>query len=116
MGDAVRWSEVRAKRVPDEKVVAAHVARMAAAERAWRLREIREEQGVTQKELAERLGLTQPTISTLESGDIDRSGLSTLRAYVEALGGRIEVAARFGDRTLMLSSGDGWVVSAKIDL
>ncbi|MCL2467987.1 MAG: helix-turn-helix domain-containing protein [Micrococcales bacterium] len=102
---AVRWSEVRAKRVPDENAVAVHRERMATAERAWRLREIREAQGVTQKELAERLGLTQPTISTVESGDMDRSALATLRAYVEALGGQIEVAARFGDRTLILSSG-----------
>lgn len=102
-----RWSEVRARRVPDETVVAGHRERMTAAEGAWRLREIREAQGVTQKELAERLGITQPTISSLESGDMDRSGLATLRAYVEALGGQIEVAARFGDRTLILSSGKG---------
>lgn len=98
------WSDVRAKRPVDEHAVAEHAARMEAAERAYRLREIREEQGVTQKELAERMSLTQPTISALESGDLDRSGLATLRSYVEALGGNIEVVATFGDRRLVLSA------------
>lgn len=99
----VSWNDVRAKRPVDDAVVAEHVARMEAEERAYRLREIREEQGVTQKELAERMDLTQPTISALEAGDLDRSGLSTVKAYVEALGGTIEVTATFGNRKLVLS-------------
>lgn len=43
------WSDVRAKRPVDEHLVAKHTARMEVAERAYRLREIREEQGVTQQ-------------------------------------------------------------------
>jgi transcriptional regulator with XRE-family HTH domain len=96
---------VRAKRPLDPAAVAAHIARMGAEERAYQLREIREEQGVTQKELAERMDLTQPTISALESGNLDRSGLATLKAYVEALGGTIELTATFGNRKLVLSPG-----------
>lgn len=97
------WQDVRARRPVDETVVAQHVDRMRIEERAYRLREIREELGVTQKELAERMHLTQPTISALESGDLDRSGLATLMSYVEALGGTIEVTATFGNRKLALS-------------
>jgi DNA-binding XRE family transcriptional regulator len=100
----VSWSDVRARRPVDDAVIADHVERMKAEERAYRLREIREEQGVTQKELADRMSLTQPTISALESGDLDRSGLATLRAYVEALGGTVEVTATFGSRKLVVSS------------
>lgn len=48
-------------------------------------REIREEQRVVQKNSP--TGYPRPAISALESGDLDRSGLATLRAYVEALGG-----------------------------
>ena len=70
----------------------------------YRLREIREQ--VTQKELAERMEITQPTISALEAGELDRSGIATLKAYVEALGGTVEVTANFGDRRLVLSSGE----------
>lgn len=100
------WSDVRARRAPDETAVAQHRDRFDAEARAYRLREIREEQGITQKELAERMALTQPTISALEAGDLDRSGLATLRAYVEALGGTIEVTASFGERRIVLSSGE----------
>ena len=100
----VSWRDVRGKRPVDDVVVAEHVARMQAAERAYRLREVREEQGVTQKELAARMDLTQPTISALESGDLDRSGLATLKAYIEALGGTVEVIATFGNRKLVVSS------------
>ncbi|GAA4483788.1 helix-turn-helix domain-containing protein [Microbacterium panaciterrae] len=100
------WSDLRAKRAPDEKAVAEHRERFDAEARAYRLREIREEQGITQKELAERMALTQPTISALEAGDLDRSGLATLRAYVEALGGTVEVTAAFGERRIVLSSSE----------
>ncbi|MBX3144383.1 MAG: helix-turn-helix transcriptional regulator [Trueperaceae bacterium] len=100
----VAWTDVRALRPVNEAVVAEHAARMEAEERAFALRQIRLEQGITQKELAERMSLTQPTISALENGDIDRSALATLKAYVEALGGTIEVTASFGDRKLILSS------------
>ena len=101
----VPWSETRAKRKLDEAMVADHRARLQAEARAYRLREMREEQGLTQAELAQRMHVTQPSVSELESGDIERSGLSTLKAYVEALGGSIEVTAVFGDRKVVLSTG-----------
>lgn len=59
---------------------------------------------MTQKELAERMASTQPTISALEAGDLDRSGLATLKSYVEALGGTVEVTATFGNRKVVLST------------
>ena len=97
------WSDVRAKRPYDEDIVAEQVERMKNQERAWRLKEIREEQGVTQHELADRMAITQPTVSALESGDLERSGLATLKSYVEALGGTVEVTATFGNRKVVLS-------------
>ena len=101
----VHWKEVRSRRKVDETVVAGEMARLQSEQRAYRLREIREEQGLTQQELASRMDLTQPTISALESGELERSGLATLMAYVEALGGTIEVTARFGNRRLLISDG-----------
>jgi len=75
---------------------------MDAEVRAYRLGEVGEEQGLTQVELAERMHVTQPTVSHLEGGEIDGAGLSTIKAYVEALGGTVEVVAAFGDRKLTL--------------
>jgi len=56
---------------------------------------IRRERGLTQQQVADRLGMTQPEVSKLERrGDVR---LSTLRAYVTALGGELIVSARFDD-------------------
>lgn len=99
---AKTWRAIRAARPPREDRVAEQRARNDAEVRAYRLREVREEQGLTQVELAERMHVTQPTVSQLEGGEIDRAGLSTIKAYVEALGGTVEVVADFGDRKLVL--------------
>ncbi len=33
------------------------------------------------------MAITRPAISTLKSGDLDRSGIATLKAQIEALNG-----------------------------
>lgn len=65
----------------------------AAMTEAQRLTELRASRGVTQVELAGRLGIRQASVSQLEHRD--DLFVSTLRQYVEALGGRLEVAAVF---------------------
>ena len=57
--------------------------------------ELREEQQLTQAELARRMGKNQGTISKLER----RTGmhLSTLRSYIEGMGGRLDLVAAFPD-------------------
>jgi DNA-binding XRE family transcriptional regulator len=64
------------------------------------LRELRAIAGMTQVEVAEAMGVAQAEVSRLE-GRRD-SKLSTIERYVEALGGEVEVVARFGDRSLRL--------------
>ena len=65
------------------------------------LAQLREAEGKTQAELARSLKVSQPNISQLEhKGDLY---VSTLRDYVEALGGRLEIRAVFPDRTVNLS-------------
>jgi transcriptional regulator with XRE-family HTH domain len=71
--------------------------------RAYRLREIRTSQDMTQVQLAEQLDVSQNRISRLESGDIGRSHVDTLRKYVEALGGRLKIEAAFGDTSYVIS-------------
>jgi predicted transcriptional regulator len=96
------WHEIRAERPPREDRVTEHRAQMDAEVRAYRLREIRERQGVTQVDLAARMHVTQPSISALERGEIERAGIATIRAYVEALGGHLNVVADFGDQKIVL--------------
>lgn len=56
--------------------------------------------GVPQTELAARTGLDQPEVSRLERRPDHL--VSTLRRYVEALGGELEVTARFGTKAVRL--------------
>lgn len=53
------------------------------------LAEIRKFAGVTQEELAEKLGVTQPSLSKLENQEDMQIG--TLRRVIEALGGELEL-------------------------
>lgn len=59
------------------------------------LRALRERHGLTQAEVGRLLGATQPEISKLERRADTR--VSTVRAYVGALGGRLRLVAQFDD-------------------
>lgn len=68
------------------------------------LRAIREAAGKTQVELAERAGMDQADVSRLERrDDFEDCQVATLRRYVEALGGELELVARFDDKRIALS-------------
>ena len=56
------------------------------------LRGLRERAGKTQGEMARKVSMTQPQLSRLEARHDHL--ISTLRRYVRALGGEIEVVAR----------------------
>lgn len=60
------------------------------------LKQMRKARAMTQKKLAKKLGVGQVAVSKLES----RSDLllSTLRTYVEAMGGTLDLIVRFPDR------------------
>ncbi|MFD6905761.1 helix-turn-helix domain-containing protein [Streptomyces sp. NPDC060077] len=60
------------------------------------LRAIREEQGLTQGQVAAAVGISQARVSQIERGEIHN--LETMRAYAEALGARITVTIEYGDR------------------
>lgn len=101
------WDEIRAEAKAagriDEAKVAEHRDRMLAAERAYRLVEIRKARGLTQNDVAERMHVSQRRVSAVEHGQITRTELSTVASYVEALGGRVKVIADFGDDQLEIA-------------
>lgn len=96
------WKEIRPEVVTDLDRVAERRAKLDAEVRAYRLAEIRKEQDLTQSEVAQIIGITQPNVSRLEKGELDAAALSTIRAYVEALGGSLRMIADFGDRQLRI--------------
>ena len=70
------------------------------------LRRLRQARELTQQSMANLLGIGQESVSKIES----RSDmlLSTLRSYVEAMGGSLKLVAEFPDGCAVLSSlGEG---------
>lgn len=64
------------------------------------LRELREASGKTQVELAELVETSQAQLSRVESRH--NHLLSTVRKYVEALGGELEVVAKIDGKRIVL--------------
>jgi len=64
------------------------------------LRELRQLTGKTQEEIARATKMRQPELSRVERRDDHL--LSTLRRYIKALGGELEVVARFDGKTVKL--------------
>jgi transcriptional regulator with XRE-family HTH domain len=65
------------------------------------LRDLRVAHTVTQQQLADLMEVRQASISKFERQDDIL--VSTLRRYVEALGGQLEVRVRFQDHAVVLS-------------
>lgn len=88
---------------PEEKEEIAQGARaMIAASRAHRLAEVRKRQHTTQVELAKAMGVSRARVSRIEKGQLERSEVDTLAAFVQALGGKLKIVADFGDESYIL--------------
>jgi DNA-binding transcriptional regulator YiaG len=98
---AKKFRELVAKMPPEARVQAAALADQHR--RDMPLYGIREARDLTQEELAAALGTTQASVSKLERrSDVY---LSSARRYVEAMGGELEITARFPDVAFRLDLG-----------
>ena len=77
--------------------------RFKKAGEAWdvalQLASLRKESGLSQKELAKKVGTSQQQISRLESPSYEGHSLSMLRRVAEALGATVHVAFETGGQT-----------------
>jgi len=87
----------------DRDAVEAIKKRMYAEIEAYKLRELRKAQDVTQVELARRLSVSQNRISRIEHGDIEKSQVDTLRRYAEAIGGELHIEVHIGDQRIKIA-------------
>jgi transcriptional regulator len=91
---AVRWNDVKAALPARERAEIEQGGRELAAE-YLSLRELRKARRLSQKAVAEKLHTNQAGVSKIEKrADLM---LSTLRGYIEAAGGSLELVARFPD-------------------
>lgn len=87
----VPLNEIRRRRATDEQAVERLRDEILAGSRANRLADLRKQTGLTQEELAERIGVDQPRVSRMERGDLSRTEVGSLAAYAEAMGGTLEL-------------------------
>ena len=66
------------------------------------LNELRQARGLSQKMLADMLHVQQPSIAKMEKRT--DMYLSTLRSHIEAMGGQLEVVARFPDGAVKINN------------
>lgn len=94
------FSELAAIAAADPERAARIDAYKRAIGDALALADLRDERGVTQNEVAARLDVSQANVSRIEHEE--DVYLSTLRRYVTALGGELEINAVFPDRRIAL--------------
>ena len=97
------WKAIRPELVEGlggEAVVAeAHLRNQTYID-ARRLAERRSALGLTQADVADRMGITKSRVSQIERGNV--STLDVISRYVQAIGGQLQVSAVFGDDLVML--------------
>jgi predicted XRE-type DNA-binding protein len=81
-----RYDEYWAEQMGDPEFRAAYDEEAAKKELWLQLAEARQQAGLTQVQLAERLGVSQAQVARIEKRGYDAYTLSTLRRYVQALG------------------------------
>ncbi|MFG0247631.1 MAG: helix-turn-helix domain-containing protein [Phycisphaeraceae bacterium JB051] len=96
---ARNFNELRKKMSPQRQARVDGMAQQMMVEML--LAQIRQEAGLTQNDLADTLGIKQPTLSKLESQDDMQ--ISTLRRIIQALGGELELVAKMPGGTIRLS-------------
>jgi len=95
-----KFSELKAKMSPERRAKIDKKVKTALAEMP--LNELRNARGLSQKLLAESLHVQQPAIAKMEKrADMY---ISTLRSHIKAMGGELEVIARFPDGDVKISN------------
>jgi len=85
-----KWNDIKYRGMSPARIKAIEEG-VAEELVAMRLRALREDLGITQEEMAAKVDVAQAQISRVERREDHR--VSTLRRYVEALGGKLEIAA-----------------------
>jgi predicted transcriptional regulator len=94
------WKTLKRTRLSSEATARVQ-ARVAKALEERTLKALRQDLALTQAQVSATAAMTQSELSRLEGREDHLT--STLRRYVEALGGKLEVTAVFGKRRVKLT-------------
>ena len=78
-----------------EQLTQQHIAQMP-------LHELRQARGLSQQALAQMLNVQQPSIAKMERRT--DMYISTLRSHIEAMGGKLEIIAKFDDGDVRINN------------
>ena len=106
MSDVSRWRdsghlERAVETAGGQEEFDAAVNAMLEENRGWRLAEMRKRRGMTQEQVAVRMGVSIARVSQIESGDV--STQEVLNRFITALGGTLKLIADFGDEQLKIA-------------
>ena len=77
-------------------------AKAAALREEMTLEELRKARDLSQEEISQALAVGQPAVAKLEKRT--DMHISNLRRYIEALGGKLEITARFPDASVVINN------------
>lgn len=86
-----KWEDVKKEILKDEKVRREYERLGPRYELAAALIRARIKKGLTQKELAQKIGTEQPAIARIESGD-ENLTIDSAQKITEALGAKIKIS------------------------
>jgi ribosome-binding protein aMBF1 (putative translation factor) len=95
--------ELHAAGVSPEEIQAG-AQRLLAQARGHQLAQTRKQLGLAQRDIASTMRVSIARISQIEHGEV--TSFEVIARYVEALGGRLDLVADFGDRTVRLPVSD----------
>ncbi|MDR1107835.1 MAG: helix-turn-helix domain-containing protein [Spirochaetaceae bacterium] len=95
-----KFSELEEKMSPESRARVDQAVQKALRELP--LDELRNARGLSQKMLADALGIQQPSIAKMEKRT--DMYISTLRSHIEAMGGHLEITAHFPDGSVKIAN------------
>jgi len=95
---AHKWRDVRRKLSPEQEEKTRRYVRSVVA--AVSLNQLREARKLTQENLATILGINQGSVSKMEKRT--DMYISTLRSFVEAMGGQLQIRAVFPEGEVLI--------------
>jgi len=92
------WADIRAElHDGDDEEFAAKRARIEAWISAFHLAEERKRLGLTQRQVANLMGVSPGRVSQIENGDLEVNEVATLSRYARALGARMRIIFDYGN-------------------
>lgn len=92
------WDDVRAELDDGDAIsLADERERTEAWVNAFHLAQERKRLGLTQREVADLMGVTPGRVSQIENGDLDVNEVATLSRYARALGARLRIIFDYGN-------------------